>query len=88
VSAHDDSEYLEVNLGYLAGHMEDFDGIGVSTKGTVYFMISFYMYEDFWLDRAIPVVVRFAGLPTPPEVPSSKFGELSNIADLKEVFTI
>jgi hypothetical protein len=67
VSAHDDSEYLEVNLEYLAGHMEDFDGMRVGTKGTVYFMSSFYMYVDFWLDRAIPVVVRFAGLSTPPE---------------------
>lgn len=66
-SAHDDSEHLEINLEYLAGHMEDFDRMRVRTKGTVNFMISFYMYEDFWLDRAIPVVVRFAGLPTPPE---------------------
>lgn len=66
-SAHDDSEYLEINLEYLAGHMEDFDRMRVRTKGTVNFMISFYMYEDFWLDRAIPVVVRFVGLSKPPE---------------------
>ena len=67
VSAHDESEYLEVNLEYLSGHMEDFDGMRVRTQGTVYYMSYFYMYEDFWLNRAIPVVVRFAGLPTPPE---------------------
>ncbi len=64
-SATNDSEYTEVEPYYLASHMEDFCGKKVRTSGTVHFMASYYMYEDFWLDRTIPVVVRFAGLPTP-----------------------
>jgi len=46
--------------------MKDFCGQEVRTTGTVRFMVSFYMYEDFWLDGVVPVVVRFAGLPNPP----------------------
>jgi hypothetical protein len=54
-------------LGYLAAHLGDFCGEKVRTVGTVDYLISFYMYEDFWLDKVIPVVVRFAGLPQPTE---------------------
>jgi hypothetical protein len=67
VSANDDSEYLKVNLSYLAAHLEDFSGKKVRTVGSVHYLASIYMYEDFWLSRAIPVVVRFAELPVPPE---------------------
>jgi hypothetical protein len=67
VSADCSSEYREVDLGYLATHLEDFCGEKVRTVGTVDYLISFYMYEDFWLDKLIPVVVRFAGLPQPLE---------------------
>jgi hypothetical protein len=67
VSADCSSEYEEVNLGYLATHLEDFCGEKVRTVGTVDYMISFYMYEDFWLSKLVPVVVRFAELPQPPE---------------------
>jgi hypothetical protein len=67
VSALNNSEYVEVDLQYLAAHMEEFCGQKVRVNGTVSFMTSTYMYEDFWLDKVIPVVVRFAGLPVPLE---------------------
>jgi len=67
VSAYNDSDYLEVDLAYLSTHMQDFYGEKIRTTGIVCFMISYYMYEDFWLSGAIPVVVRFTGLPIPPE---------------------
>lgn len=64
-------EYLDVDLAYLVANKQDFLGVRVRTKGIVRFYISFYMFEDFWLEAsfgtAIPTVVRFAGLPTPPE---------------------
>lgn len=66
-SAECNSEYREVDLGYLSVHMEDLCGEKVRTVGTADYLISFYMFEDFWLDKVIPVVVRSAGLPTPPE---------------------
>lgn len=60
-----------VDLGYLAEHMQQFEGVYVTTNGTVRYYASFYMFEDFWLqarsETRIPVVVRFAGLPEPPE---------------------
>lgn len=61
-----DSEHKDVDIRYLGGHMGDFCGQSVSTKGIVVYLISFYMFEDFWLNGAIPVVVRFAGLQRPP----------------------
>ena len=64
-SADPGSEYREIDAGYLAAHMMDFYGEKVTATGTVCFFVSFYMYEDFWLSRAIPVVVRFAGLQQP-----------------------
>jgi hypothetical protein len=67
VPASNNSEYAEVDPQYLVAHMEEFCGQKVRMNGTVYFMTSAYMYEDFWLDEAIPVVVRFAGLPVPSE---------------------
>jgi hypothetical protein len=67
VSADCNSEYKEVDLGYLAAHLRDFCGEKVRTVGTVNYLASFYMYEDFWLSKLIPIVIRFAGLPKPPE---------------------
>jgi len=62
---------LEVDLPYLATHMEDFHDVMVKTNGIVKFYPSIYMYEDFWLDahtgENIPVVVRFAELSIPLE---------------------
>jgi len=47
------------------------DGTVVKTRGIVKYQISVYMFEDFWLQSEdlgdIPAVVRFAGLPVPPE---------------------
>jgi hypothetical protein len=60
------SDYKEIDLGYLAAHLEDFCGEKVKTVGTVDYLISFYMYEDFWLGKLIPVV-RSSGLSQPPE---------------------
>lgn len=66
--AADESEYLEVNLSYLATHLEEFYGRKVKTTGTVHSQLcSIYMFEDFWLSRAIPVVIRFANLSMPLE---------------------
>jgi hypothetical protein len=65
VSADSDT-YKEVDISYLAAHIGDFCGKEVRTTGTVRSMVSIYMYEDFWLDYQVPVVVRFAGLPRPP----------------------
>jgi hypothetical protein len=46
-------------------------GATIKTRGIVKHLISFYMFEDFWLQSEdfgeIPAVVRFAGLPVPPE---------------------
>jgi hypothetical protein len=67
VSASNKSEYAEVNLQYLAAHMEEFYGQKVRVNGTVSLMTSTYMYEDFWLDKTIPVVERSADLPVPSE---------------------
>jgi hypothetical protein len=67
VFAVDNSEYLRVDLQYLAAHIESFCGIRVRTTGTVHFLCSIYMFEDFWLSRVIPVVIRFANLPMPFE---------------------
>jgi hypothetical protein len=66
-SAPDTSKYREVDGQYLFTHMEEYSGQKVRTSGTVYFMVSSYMFEDFWLNRTIPVVVRSAGLPMPSE---------------------
>lgn len=60
------SEYEDVDWGYLAAHMEDFCGMKVKTTGMVHYFASYYMFEDFWLE-GIPVTVRFAELPKPPE---------------------
>lgn len=64
-SADSVSEYRDVDVGYLAAHIADSCGEKVRTTGTVCILASYYMYEDFWLSRAIPVVVRFAGLQQP-----------------------
>jgi hypothetical protein len=66
-SALDSSKYREVDGQYLSTHMEEYLGQKVRTRGTVYFMFSSYMFEDFWLNRTIPVVIRYAGLPMPSE---------------------
>jgi hypothetical protein len=66
-SANTNSEYTDVDLGYLAAHLEDFLGQKVRTVGTVSNIVNFYMFEDFWLNKMIPVVVRFADLSKPPE---------------------
>lgn len=67
VFAVDESEYLEVSLSYLSMHREEFCGKEVRVIGTVDFLYSIYMFEDFWLSRTIPVVVRFANLSMPLE---------------------
>ena len=63
--------YLEVDVPYLATHLEDFHGMMIKTNGIVKFYPSIYMYEDFWVQARtgenIPVVVRFAELPIPLE---------------------
>ena len=47
------------------------EGSTIKTRGTVKYQMSIYMFEDFWLQSEdfgnIPAVVRFAGLPIPPE---------------------
>ena len=67
VSASNNSEYAVVDLQYLATHVEESCGQKVRVNGTVSFITSTYMYEDFWLNKAVPVVVRFADLPVPSE---------------------
>jgi len=57
-STSSNSEYKEVDLQYLVAHMEEFYGQKVKTNGTVSLMTSTYMYEDFWLEKTVPVVVR------------------------------
>jgi hypothetical protein len=57
-STSNDSEYKEVDLQYLASHMEEFYGQKVRTNGTVSLMTSAHMYEDFLLEKTVPVVVR------------------------------
>jgi hypothetical protein len=45
-------------------------GTTIKTRGIVKYLMSFYMFEDFWLQSengSIPAVVRYAGLPVPPE---------------------
>jgi len=59
--------YTDVDPQYLSKHMEEFNHQKIRTSGIVYFMASIFMYEDFWLQRAIPVVIRFAELPMPSE---------------------
>jgi hypothetical protein len=58
-----------VDLMYLAAHLEEFENQSVTTNGTVRFYASIYMFEDFWLqasnDAKVPVVTRFAGLSVP-----------------------
>ncbi len=66
-SASDNSEYTPVDPYYLATHIEEFYGQKVRTNGTMYIIPSTYMYEDFWLEKIIPVVIRFAELPMPKE---------------------
>jgi len=60
-----------VDLVYLIEHIRMFEGVDIVTNGTVRFYASIYMFEDFWLEASnkarIPAVVRFAGLPDPPE---------------------
>lgn len=83
-------EFSEVDLAYLAAHMADFFGKGVKTEGIVKYYASIYMYEDFWLQAqdggATPVVVRFAGLPTPPENSSIKILGIIEYCDLEGGF--
>jgi len=62
-----------VDLKYLAANMKQFEGVSVTTNGTVRYLASIYMYEDFWLqaqnsDAKIPVVTRLAGLAVPPSM--------------------
>lgn len=60
-----------VDLKYLAEHIEEFEGLFVTTNGTVRYYASIFMFEDFWLEAQkgarIPVVTKFAGLPEPHE---------------------
>jgi len=68
-----ESVYADVDLDYLAHHMDDYNGMKVKTEGIVKFFFSIYMYEDFWLAAknneyvAVPVLVRDIGLLPPPE---------------------
>lgn len=58
---------LQVDLGYLANHPEEFKDRTLTANGTVGFYASIFMFEDFWLqkdDQKIPAVTRFASLPT------------------------
>jgi len=62
-----------VDLKFLAANMKQFEGVRVTTNGTVRYLASIYMYEDFWLqaqtsDAKIPVVTRLAGLAVPPSM--------------------
>ncbi len=62
-----------VDLKYLAEHIGEFEGVSVTTNGTVRFYASIYMYEVFCLqaqndDAKIMVVTRLAGLGDPPEM--------------------
>jgi hypothetical protein len=61
-----------VDLKVLAGDIAEFEGVLVTTNGTVRYYGSIYMFEDFWLEAEnyeghIMVVTRFAGLLVPPE---------------------
>jgi len=80
-STSGNSEYKEVDLQYLAAHMEEFCGQKVRTNGTVSLMTSTYMYEDFWLEKTVPVVVS-AGLSVPSE---GAFVEVSGTIEHAEV---
>lgn len=60
-------EYEEVDVYYVAAQIEEFYGDRVKTFGTVTIKVSYYMYEDFWLSNVLPVEVRTADLPKPPE---------------------
>lgn len=52
------SEYEDVDLPYLITHIDEFENEKVRVTGTVRYMGSIYMFEDFWLtvnDAWIPV---------------------------------
>jgi hypothetical protein len=86
---HHQQDSAEVDIAYLAAHMEDFYGMIVRTNGTVKYYVSIYMYEDFWLAEygaAIPVVVRFSGLPKPPENSSIEVTGIIDFCDLEGGF--
>lgn len=69
ISATNQDEYLNVDLAYLVAHKVDFLSVKVRTMGIVRFYVSFYMFEDFWLEAStgehVPTVVR--PLTVPPE---------------------
>jgi hypothetical protein len=63
------SKYLDVDLEFLIAHLDNYHGTEIRTSGIVKYLVSIYMFEDFWLcaqgGAGIPIVVRFAGLPRP-----------------------
>lgn len=72
--ANDASNYAEVDISYLSEHVAEFQGKLIKTRGTVEFLLSFYMFEDFWLSRVLPVV-----LTTPPMPPENSCIEVVGI---------
>jgi hypothetical protein len=59
------------DLSDLIRRKGEYEGVRIKVKGTVRYLISFLMYEDFWVesnnDSKIPVEVRRSGLQVPPE---------------------
>ena len=87
-------EYVDVDLAYLLANKRVFLGVNVRTKGTVRFGFSFYMFEDFWLEALLddtligylPVIVRFAGIPKPPDWSLIKVVGVMEYSDLEGGF--
>jgi hypothetical protein len=80
------------NLSYLIEHLNEFENKEVEVVGFVKFYVSFYMYEDFWLDvdgknggEAIPVKVNM-GLLTPSENSRISVEGIVNRIDLEGGF--
>jgi hypothetical protein len=84
--AANQDEYLDVDLEHLIANRRDFLGVRIRTTGIVKFGISFYMFEDFWLESAsgtaIPTVVRFAGLSPPP---AGSFVEVVGVVEYSDL---
>jgi hypothetical protein len=65
--------YTYYNLSYVFSHQNQLKGEAIATRGTVKFMASIFMFEDFWLQAQtnqsenMKVVTREAGLPLPQE---------------------
>ena len=66
-------EPIDVELADLISRMSVLNGRVVMTRGTVRYLLSYYMYEDFWLTTsaptyaAIPVKIGVAGVNRPSE---------------------